>query len=43
MPVLHLAKFHTKAIMRVLQIIIYVVRGKGTEYKGEQRRALVEP
>jgi len=34
---LHLPKSLTEAIIRVLQIIIYVVREKGMEHKGEQR------
>ena len=34
---LHLPKSHTKAIMRLLQIVSYAVRKKGMEYKGEQR------
>ena len=34
---LHLPKSHTEAITRVLQIVTYVVREKGMEYKGKQR------
>jgi len=32
---LHLPKSHTEAITRVLQIVTYVVREKGMEYKGK--------
>ena len=32
---LHLPKSHTKAITHVPQIVTYVVREKGMEYKGE--------
>ena len=34
---LHLPKSHTEAITRVPQIVTYVVREKGMEYKREQR------
>ena len=34
---LHLPKFHTKAITRAPQIVTYMVREKGMEYKREQR------
>ena len=34
---LHLHKSHTEAIMCVLQIVTYVVRDKGMEYKEVQR------
>ena len=34
---LHLLKCHTKAIMRIPQIVTYAVKEKGIEYKGEQR------
>ena len=40
---MHLPKSHTKAMMCVPQIITYVVKEKGMEYKGEQKWALVEP
>jgi len=40
---LHLLKSRTKAITRGPQILTYVVREKGMEYKGEHRWALVEP
>ena len=33
---LHLHKSHTEAITRVPQIVTYMVREKGMEYKGEQ-------
>ena len=39
---LHLHKSHTEAITRVPQIVTYMVREKGMEYKGEQWWALVE-
>ena len=34
---LHLPKSHTEAITRIPQIVTYVVREKGMEYKREQR------
>ena len=37
MLALHLPKSHTKVITCIPQIITYVVREKGMEYKGDQR------
>jgi len=39
---LHLPKSHTEAITRVPQIVTYVVREKGMEYKREQRWAMMQ-